>query len=462
MINYYSKENIKVFNLCKSYKYQSLGYYVSLLAAARGHKCFPNINTIQEMKSIAVVRIISQDIENSIQKNLSAIQSEKFTLSIYFGKNTAKKYDKLSTQIFNLFQAPLLRVFFIKKDEKWKVSNIQLISLDDIPEDHIEYVEEFAKLYFSRRITKARPRKRYPYDMAILVDASDKTMPSDIKAINKFIKAGESVGFNVEVINNDDFNILSQFDALFLRETTNVNHITFKFSQRASIEGLVVVDDPESILKCTNKVYLSELMKYNKIPTPNTIIIHKENVKTCINDMEYPLILKQPDSAFSKGVIKVDTKDEYLATSSNLLNDSDLIIAQEFLKTDFDWRIGILNKTPLYACKYYMAKRHWQIVKWDDNGEEATGKWKTVPLYNVPDIIINTAIKAANLIGDSLYGVDLKYYNGKCYVIEINDNPSIESGVEDQIAKEQLYLKIMKYFMEKILEKKFIKHHFLY
>ena len=32
----------KVFNLCRSYGYQSAGYYVSLLAAARGHKPLPS------------------------------------------------------------------------------------------------------------------------------------------------------------------------------------------------------------------------------------------------------------------------------------------------------------------------------------------------------------------------------------------------------------------------------------
>jgi len=29
---------VRVFNLCRSYRYQSIGYYVSLLAAARGHR----------------------------------------------------------------------------------------------------------------------------------------------------------------------------------------------------------------------------------------------------------------------------------------------------------------------------------------------------------------------------------------------------------------------------------------
>ena len=52
-----------------------------------------------------------------------------------------------------------------------------------------------------------------------------------------------------------------------------------------------------------------------------------------------------------------------------LLADSDLVIAQEFLPTAFDWRIGVLDGQALYACKYFMAKGHWQIVKRDGGGK---------------------------------------------------------------------------------------------
>ncbi|MFZ0456021.1 MAG: RimK-like ATPgrasp N-terminal domain-containing protein, partial [Ignavibacteriaceae bacterium] len=38
-------ESARIFNLCRSYRYQSTGYYVSLLAEARGHRAFPNIST---------------------------------------------------------------------------------------------------------------------------------------------------------------------------------------------------------------------------------------------------------------------------------------------------------------------------------------------------------------------------------------------------------------------------------
>jgi glutathione synthase/RimK-type ligase-like ATP-grasp enzyme len=42
-------------------------------------------------------------------------------------------------------------------------------------------------------------------------------------------------------------------------------------------------------------------------------------------------------------------------------------------------------------------------------------------------------------MGDGLYGVDLKEINGRAVVIEINDNPSIETGVEDKVLGQALY-----------------------
>src|SRR5438552_7806805 len=83
----------KVFNLCKSYRYQSIGYYVSLLGTARGHKPLPDMTTIQDMKSTSIIRIASEALEELIQKSLAPMQSAKFTLSIDFGPNLAKRDD---------------------------------------------------------------------------------------------------------------------------------------------------------------------------------------------------------------------------------------------------------------------------------------------------------------------------------------------------------------------------------
>ncbi|MGB5929696.1 MAG: RimK family alpha-L-glutamate ligase, partial [Cyclobacteriaceae bacterium] len=249
----------------------------------------------------------------------------------------------------------------------------------------------------------------------------------------------------------------AEFDALFIRETTAVNHHTFRFAQRAEAEGLVVIDDPESIIRCTNKVYLAELMQINGIDAPKTLIIHKGNLIEAKSKLGFPCILKQPDSSFSQGVSKAEDAAEFEATASKLLKEtSELIIAQEFMPTEFDWRVGILNNKPLYVCKYFMAQKHWQIVNWEKGktNRQHAGRSETLSIQDAPQGLIETAVKTASLIGNGLYGVDIKEIGGKYYVIEINDNPSIDTGVEDAILKEQLYTEIIKYFLSKIRETK--------
>src|SRR5687767_219817 len=64
-----------VFNLCRSYGYQTVGYYVSLLAAARGHKPLPSVGTLQSLGENVLVKIVSDDLEELIEKSLARLKS---------------------------------------------------------------------------------------------------------------------------------------------------------------------------------------------------------------------------------------------------------------------------------------------------------------------------------------------------------------------------------------------------
>ena len=453
----YSKlKRAKVYNLCKSYRYQTTGYYVSLLAAARGHTPIPNILTIQDFKSQTIIRVVSDELQELFQKSFSGLLSESFTLSIYFGKNLAKRYDKLASQLFNQFQAPFLRAEFLKKDGEWILRTIHPISSSDIPEGHRDFVITVAQEYFNRR-NRSITKKHYVYDLAILVNPKEEFPPSDTKAIQRFIRSAESLGFYTELITREDYSRLNEFDALFIRETTGVNHHTYRFARRAMAEGLIVIDDPESILKCTNKVYLAELLSRHNIPAPETLIISSENAQFAADKLGFPCILKQPDSSFSQGVVKADNQESYERLTKQLLQKSDLLIVQSFIPTEFDWRIGVLNNKPIYACRYHMARKHWQIYKRTGDGKTQAGNSDTIPLNDVPKNVLEIALKAASLIGNGLYGVDLKETGGKVYVIEINDNPSIDSGFEDTLLKDQLYELIMSDILRRIEERKGVR-----
>jgi len=450
---YSSLRQARVFNLCKSYRYQSIGYYVSLLAAARGHKPLPNITTIQDLKSQTLMRFVDDDLDEMIQKSLCALQSDTFTLSIYFGKNVARKYDRLALHLYNLFPAPLLRATFIHSKDEWHLQDIDPISTGEIPDDHLSFVIKVATEHFAGNGVSTIKRKTQPYDMAILWDPDEAEGPSNEKAIKKFVSAAESMGFNTEIIGRDDYGTIAEFDALFIRETTNVNHHTYRFARRAKAEGLVVVDDPESILKCSNKVYLAELLDHYNIPTPKTCILHKDNYEAVLSDIGVPCVLKQPDSAFSQGVLRVDTEEQFTCESDRLLSKSDLVVVQEYMPTEFDWRVGVFDGKPLFVCKYFMARNHWQIIKRDSAGHKFEGGFETLPVELAPRQVVRTALKASALIGDGLYGVDIKQIGKACYVMEVNDNPNVDAGIEDQVVKNALYDRIMEVFLKRIISK---------
>ena len=143
--------------------------------------------------------------------------------------------------------------------------------------------------------------------------------------------------------------------------------------------------------------------------------------------------------------------EELVSVLKDFFQTSELVIAQEFIPTDFDWRVGILNKRPIYVCKYFMARDHWQIVNWKDGAVSGEGDTETIAVTEAPKELLDLAVKATSLIGNGLYGVDIKQIKSKYFIIEINDNPNLDEGIEDQVLKQDLYLSIMQEFMNRLI-----------
>ena len=447
---YYQRtKNLRVFNLCSSLSYQSVGYYVSLLAQARNHVVFPNTTSLMDFRSNVLVRSIGEEIFELLQKELAGEPGSELAIESWFGRCPDHRYQSLINALCSLYEAPLLSWRFEKKDY-WTLKKVSALRLTDI--ENSEAVKKYAVEYFLQKRFAKSTLNNYKYDMAILVDENEKNPPSCGRALAKFKSAAEALGFYVEMIGKKDYKRIAEFDALFIRTTTNVNNYTYDFSRYAYSEGLVVIDDPWSILRCSNKLYLFESLRAAGIKMPKTWTLNKKSgYKEQMKALQYPIILKQPDSAFSLGVYKVDDEEECRVRLAELFKKSEIVIAQEYLPTDYDWRVGVMDKVPLFACKYYMAKDHWQIYNWsssDKDGEE--GGFETLALSSVPDKVIKAALDAANLVGDGLYGVDLKEIGTEAYVIEVNDNPSIDFGIEDKHLGDELYRRIMQSFFARL------------
>ena len=442
----------RVYNLCDSYGYQTAGYYVSLLAAARGHRTMPSVATIQDMKVRSLLRA-DDELEELIQRSLHKIVSKRFELSIYFGCNLAERHADLSRALFNLFPVPLMRASFSKSSTtgKWRPSSIAPLPVGDLPGSHRDFLRRVIENHFARRGPAGRSGRtvQYEHDLAILTNDDERSPPSNREALKRFERAAHANGFDVEFLNRDDYGRIAEFDALFVRETTNVNHHTYRFASRARTEGLVVVDDPESIIRCGNKVYLFELARRLGLAIPPTMVVSSARTDEIIRELGLPCVLKQPDSAFSEGVFRADTREDLATGLQRLLSRSDLVVVQSFMPTEFDWRVGVFDRQPLFACRYYMADGHWQIYH---HGEQRTkeGESETIAVNHAPREVIQLALNAANAIGDGLYGVDIKTVNGRHVLMEVNDNPNIDRGVEDAIVGDELYDRIMKVFKARV------------
>jgi glutathione synthase/RimK-type ligase-like ATP-grasp enzyme len=452
------EERTQVVNLCRSYKYLGSGYYVSLLAEARGHRVIPSVRTINDLRKRSLYGLDVEDLNQKLTNFLPAGGRDTTDLGIlvYFGQTGYPDLQDLARQVFETFPCPLLRIEF-ERERVWQIGAIKpvgLHTLNDAQEDGFAQALD----QFSRKLwRKPRARRQYRYDIAMLVDPNEAMPPSNKKALKAFIAAGKELDIEVDPIGKNDYTRLAEYDGLFIRETTATDNHTYRFAHRAEKENMVVIDDPTSILRCTNKIFLHDLMVSRKLAVPRTEILYRDDarrLKELPERLGFPIVLKIPDGSFSRGIVKVESIETLQKAAAELFQHSALVIAQEFLYTEFDWRIGILNREPLYACQYFMSRGHWQIYNHGAKGTAKSGGFRTLPVGEAPADVVKLALKATQLIGDGLYGVDIKQTSERTVVIEVNDNPSIDAGVEDAVLGEDLYLRIMREFLRRMERKR--------
>lgn len=444
----YPKHNepkTRIINLCDSSQYLSKGYYCSLLAEARNHLVLPSVKTINALRH---TRTEEMPALNRLGEELFQLPGD--THYFYFGKTATLTLQKTALEVFRQFPAPILRLQRQSAaDSGFRLEQCSFAELDDKQQSIcLERLVEFTNTVW-RVHTRT---KRFRWEMAILINPLEQVPPSNREAIARFVKAAGKQGIHAQPLSIDQLQNIAYYDALFIRETTAIDHYTYRLACRAESEGLITIDDPTSILRCCNKVFLHDAFTYQKVPGLRTEVVSDMTPST-LDLLEqtfgFPLVLKMPEGSFSKGVFKVSNRDELMQRLTQLFAESALVLAQEYLYTEYDWRIGILGGRAIYACQYLMARNHWQIY---NHGAKrfSSGGFETLPTFEVPRVVLEAALKAARTIGDGLYGVDVKAVENKAYVLEVNDNPSIEHKVEDAYLGDELYMQIMSEFQRRL------------
>jgi glutathione synthase/RimK-type ligase-like ATP-grasp enzyme len=427
----------KIINLARNYNYQTDGYYASLLAEARGHRVIPTVETMLDLYD----RDLPEDAESALEELLNKDLEDgpvPERLVVCFGEVQDERFKKFGRQLFDWYRAPALVVTTSENGlpGKFKIRRIKLTPFTKLEDDELKFFVDSLTNYTGRVWKSPKARTIPKWSIAVLHDPNEQLAPSNEESLRHWAKLAEKDGVEIEPITRKDIDRLAEFDALMIRETTSITNHTYRFARRAWAEGMPVIDDPVSMMRCTNKIYLWERLTGAGLPSPETIVIQdRSNLEEVADRLKFPLVIKIPDGSFSRGVKKVSDMAELKKLVDDLLEDTDLIIAQKFMPTDFDWRVGVLDKRPLFVCQYKMARGHWQIMNHKPDGRSIEGGHNTIAVADAPADVVDTAVRAANLIGDGFYGVDIKPGPDGPIVIEINDNPNLEHGVEDEADK---------------------------
>jgi glutathione synthase/RimK-type ligase-like ATP-grasp enzyme len=415
-----------IINLSEDLKYLEQGYYACLLANANNDFIIPNVTTLNDISHFETTHLTSISLKlNSTEVN-KLTDADTFFFKIFFGTTSIKNLENIAKKIFEKYPVPILEIELVRENNKWAFYDLKIVNISSLNEQEQTFFAEALNNFSTKIWRKKKYKKTYQYDLAILYDLLEELPPSDSKALKNFHRAADNLGIYVDFITQHDYMKLLEYDGLFIRTTTSINHYSYKFAKKAEDNNLVVIDDTQSITCCTNKVDLNNLLIKHKIAMPESRLIFKDNtvgLDDLIAELGLPVVLKIPDGSFSKGVKKANSIEELNDILTIMFKQSSVVIAQKYYYTEFDWRIGVLNNKPIYACKYYMAKGHWQITnhakKIQHGGTEAFA------IQQVDKAVLKAALKAAKTIGSGLYGIDIKMVGNKPLIIEINDNPSI-------------------------------------
>src|SRR5947207_2395662 len=431
----------KLVNLSRSYAYQSKGYYASLLAEARGHRIVPTVETMLELREAKLYEHALPELEDELNRcaRRADYQPEgEFKLLVCFGIAGDPRFEAFGRLLFDWFRCPALEITI--EPGRWlSIDRIRPRNITRLANGEASFFRDSLHQHTKREWRDPKTRSVAKYDLAVLHDPNEKMPPSSVASIKHLARIAEKLSVDIEPITRRQLSELAEYDGLFIRETTSIDNHTYRFARRAWQEGMPVIDDPMSMIRCTNKVFLMELLGSNQVPMPQTVMLAENaDLPRAMDELGLPLVVKIPDGSFSRGVHKVSSADEFKRIADELFEETDLLLAQKFLPTDFDWRVGVLSGEPLFVCQYRMARGHWQIVKHRADGSSREGGFRTFELDQAPRELIDVAVRAAKPIGEGFYGVDIKQTDGGFVVMEVNDNPKPEHGIEDQVRKDEV------------------------
>ncbi len=271
--------------------------------------------------------------------------------------------------------------------------------------------------------------------IGIFVDRQTLSYSKKLSMLMRFRDVAESLGHRSYFIFPVELKKIVKLDGLLIRSRTDPLNVSYVAARMATMHNIPVIDNPEAIRVCSDKVNMYLHLMQANVPIPRTeILVRKKivpsDVRSYFERLGSQVVLKEPSTSYSNRVKRVHRVEDFLQTARAYLKMADELVMQEYIESEEDWRIGVLNGRFLFASRYVLPRESDQVQAVDS---------EEIPYYGIEMVkenevsrgAIDLAIQACQAIGSGLFSVDIKEREGKMYVIEVNDNPSLESGEEE-------------------------------
>src|SRR5262249_43778449 len=200
------------------------------------------------------------------------------------------RFESFGRLLFDWFRCPALEVLVSQGD--WlSIERIRPRNITRLANGEAAFLREALHQHTKREWRDPKARTVAKYDLAVLYDPNEKMAPSSPSSIKHMARIAEKLSIDVEPITRRQLAELAEYDGLFIRETTSIDNHTSRFARRAWQEGMPVIDDPISMIRCTNKVFLMELLGSNQVPTPPTVLIADiADLTRAMDELGLPLV----------------------------------------------------------------------------------------------------------------------------------------------------------------------------
>lgn len=270
--------------------------------------------------------------------------------------------------------------------------------------------------------------------------------PSGVTSLKSLCRALENAGIEAFCREVGDMRPV-QADGAFIRAITEVGQEAHRIAEEFELVGLPVLDRSSSIVRGCDKVHQAMLFGAAGVPTPKTALVTDVSQASKAQQRigSWPVVVKDPKGSFCSGVTVDHTRSDLELAVDLHCRNAGAAVLQEFIGSDFDWRIGILDDEILFAAKYWMAAGSWKIREEHSDGIR-WGNCTAVPVREVPEPVRTAALAASRATGPGLWGVDIKLVGDLAVVIEINDNPNIDDDIEAAIESDRVWPRLADWF----------------